>query len=472
MTPSINNSSKKNHLLTGVCTTVLVSAFACAVFAASDSSNDGIGGSFIPSVQTEFFTLADTYQTTDSGVSSGKHIQIQSDDSGEESGGNVSKQNAELNARLQLETGHIYDATKSLNALLAQNPNDAQLLGFTANAENYGGNWPYATYLLNQAHAIAPENQDITELLKEVRREHAQDVEADFDWIKYGHSLEDVSALSGMVNAGPHWQIGADVKDNEVQGRGVRLSDGYNGDKDQSKQQGELYTQYSWQNGQIVKASLFGNNEKAGGGLYYNFLNPLGETQLVGEYQRPYWDMPEAVLDDAVRDRIAFLHVIKPTTHLTIEGGAGWNQYNVDGTDDAIGSITADFNVLYRIIDQVKYHSPYVDLGYNTDAEFTRTAKFSIDSDGDNTRILPLNSRDIQTPFVELGEDLTPSTYGDIAAGYQWDLLGGSGPMVEGKITHELTNMFDVQLRASYGLDTTQSENNITTVGGYLRCRF
>lgn len=470
---SHTNNPYKSHtyLLAGVCAFSLVSAFSSFAFAADDTGA-GISGAFAPFVQMDFVPLVATYQTPTQEIPGNRNIQIEPDNNASTAQNNTAKQNALLNARLQLETGHIYDATKLLNVQLAQNPNDIQLLGYTANAENYGGNWPYASYLLNQAHALAPENQDISELLKDIRREHAQAVQADFDWIKYGHSLEDIGTLSGMVNLANHWGAGADIKDNYTMGRDLRLSNGYVGDKNGNKQQGDIYALYSWQNGQTLKASVFGNNETGGGGLYYNFLNPLGATQLIGEYQRPYWDTPAAVLDDAVRDHIGFLHTIKPSTRLSIEGGAGYNIYKVDGTDNALTSINADLYALYRIIDQVKYHSPYVSLGYNINAEFIKTAKFSFDSTGNYTRIFTLNSRDIQTPFVEIGEDLTPRTYAALDLGYQLDLLGGNGPLIEGRITHELNNMFDVQLHAGYSLDTAQSQNNTTTVGGYLRCRF
>ena len=168
-----------------------------------------------------------------------------------------------LQARLDLETGHIYSATRLLNNAMPEYKNNAEFLGFDANAENYGGNWPYATELLNQAHKLAPDDQDISALLFDVRREHAPNIQADFDWIKFGHSIEDVSSLSGFVDAGHHLIIGGDIKDNYVLGKGVRLDNGVIGDKTANKEQGEVYAQYSIQNGQQIEGAVFGNNEKS-----------------------------------------------------------------------------------------------------------------------------------------------------------------------------------------------------------------
>ncbi len=66
-----------------------------------------------------------------------------------------------LVARIDLETGHVYDAASRLNKLLPEYKNDPQLLGFIANAENFGGNSPRALVLLKAAREISPENEDL-----------------------------------------------------------------------------------------------------------------------------------------------------------------------------------------------------------------------------------------------------------------------------------------------------------------------
>ena len=182
--------------------------------------------------------------------------------------------------------------------------------------------------------------------------------------------------------------------------------------------------------------------------------------------------MPEAILDDTTRDRIALKDIIKPASRLTLEGEAGYNWYNVDRASDAIQSVTVNANVLYRLVDEVKYQKPFLDVGYNLDAEYVRSHKLGLDTNGDISSVLPLFTREIHTPFVEVGYNFSPSTYGDVEGGYQWDRHGGNGVMFAGKITHEITQAFDVQLRAEYGVDSTNSENTITTVGGYVRWRF
>jgi tetratricopeptide (TPR) repeat protein len=377
-----------------------------------------------------------------------------------------------MHARTDLETGHIYNATKRLSALQPEYKDNPEVLGFTANAENYGGNWPEAATLLNKAQKIAPTDADILELKHDLRRDHAPNVTLDFEWVDYAHTLENITTIKGYVNATDHVIVGASLQDNYEQGKNLRLSDGRVGDFNGNREQGEIYAMYHTTNGIRVQGSLFGNNDTAGAGGYFSFLNPLGDTLVYAEYHKPYWDLPEAVLDDANRDRVAFLHTIKPTDRLTIDGGLGLNRYNTKDDSDVITSVSAQADIVYRLIEGQMKVRPTINIGYGLDGEYTRTDKESFDSTGSVSRALPLFSREIHSVYGEAAYEFSPTTYGDVILGYEYDRLGGNGPLIEGKINHEFNNSIDGQLRASYSLDPTQSANTITRIGAYVRWRF
>ena len=61
-------------------------------------------------------------------------------------------------ARIDLETGKHNAAIDRLNELKETYSNDAQYLGYLANAENFAGRWPRSLKLLKDAEALAPEN--------------------------------------------------------------------------------------------------------------------------------------------------------------------------------------------------------------------------------------------------------------------------------------------------------------------------
>lgn len=480
-TPKKRLKCEQKHLIAGICMSLFLTAYNSYVTAADNTGPSG--EPFTPPATTSLFAApADLSKppvtplpsNSDTGTGpDGQIMGVLDNNASESDEEKADKLRYKLiGARVDLETGHIYNATKSLNEIMPEYKNDAEYLGFTANAENYGGNWQQAEQLLKNAQAISPENQDVAELLNSVRREHAQNVEVDYDWMRYGNSNENISKLSGYVDAAPHVIVGASVEDNYILGRDLRLVNGFVGDTNSNKQQEELYAQYATTNGQNGKVAVYSNNYTAGAGGYYGFLSPLGETNLTAEWARPYWDIPEAVFDDATRDRLAFMQTVKPSTRWTIDAGLGVNRYDTEAEDNVAQSISADGNVVYTIIEGIPYRIPQFNVGYTLDAEYMQFARYSIDDSGDWSREFPLVSREIHTLFGEVNYDFTQRLYAEGMAGYEYDRLGGNGPTVEGKITYEFTKAFDIQLRAYYGLDTTNTQNSITDFGGYLRWRF
>ncbi len=371
-------------------------------------------------------------------------------------------------ARLDLETGRVYHAARRLNSLLPQYPDDPQLLGFAANAENYGGNWPRAGQLLATASALAPENEDIARFKRDVRRLHAQHVMLDYVWQKRGSSHDHITSLSGHADVTDHLQAGLLLADDRVIARNVRRADGRVGKFTGHRQQGELFLRLHGENGQLATLSLFANNDTPGTGFVFGFLNPLGETAITAEWHRPYWEFAETVLDDAVRDRLALKHTVKPTTRLTLSVEPGINRYDTDAVDKVMTSASVDALAVYRLIDE----QPFLAVAYGIGAEYDLSHKKGIDATGDFTRLFPLVSRELHFISLNAGYEFTDRTYGEVLLGYGYDRLGGSGPTVEGRLTHEFTDRLDAQIRALYGMDTRATSADTSRVGAYARWRF
>lgn len=371
-------------------------------------------------------------------------------------------------ARVDVETGNTYYAANRLNELLPEYKDDSQLLGFIANVENYGGNWPRAQQLLATAQELAPENEDLKELDKSMRRLNAANIKLDHEWAHRDSADEQITTLSGWVNATQDTHVGVVIANNFVDATNIRRAGGQVGDFDGVRQKAEVYALYHTENGQQVKASLFGNNDTVGGGLSYAFFNPLGETTITGEYHKPYWDFVEGVLDDATRDRVAIIHSIRPNSKLVISAGPSYNRYNVEGTSNVYSTYGAEFDISYLLLES----QPSLTLGYAFDAEYTKDGKKGTDSIGGYTYLFPLRTREIHFISANLSYDFDMDTYGSLLLGYGYDRFGGKGPSVEGRLTHELTENLDAQIRASYGIDGSETGNNISRIGAYIRWRF
>ena len=373
-----------------------------------------------------------------------------------------------LKARADVETGHIYNAASRLNALAPEYKNDTQLLGFIANVENYGGNWPRAQQLLKTAREMAPENEDLAKLDHDMRRLNAPNLKIDHEWVMRGDSNEQITTLSGFAQATSQMQIGALLANDSAHAENIRRADGRIGNFNGNRQQGELYAQYSAENGVRTKVSLFGNNDTVGAGVVFSFFNPLGQTDVMVEYHRPYWDYIEAVLDDSTRDRVALIHTIKPNDKLTISGGPGMSRYNVKDINNVVSVTSVEANVTYRVMDA----QPSVSIGYGFDAEYEQNHKKAPDNNGNLTPLYPVRTRELHFVSVNAAYEFTDKTYGDALVGYGYDRFGGSGPAIGGTLTHELTQHLDAQVRAYYGVDTNSTGTNLARIGAYLRWRF
>lgn len=373
-----------------------------------------------------------------------------------------------LNARIDMQTGHAYDATRRFAQLLKDHPNDPQLLAFAANAENDGGNWPRAEQLIKTARLQEPQNEDMARFERDVRRLHAQNITLSHDWVRYDNSNDYITTLSGLADVNNHVQVGLSLQNNDAHLKNARLSDGRTGSFSGNRSRGDIFAQYRDDDGQHIKASLFANNDTPGGGLSYGFLSPLGQSTITGEWHKSYWDTPEAVLDQANRDRIAVQQILKPLTRLSVTIEPALNRYNVKETDNVLSTASGNLSASYRLLDD----QPFLSLVYGLDAEYILNHKKATDGSGNFTPLLPLYSREIHSIALSAGYEFNSDTYGELLGGYAYDRMGGNGPIVSGKITHELTEKWDVQLHAQYGLDPANTNNTASSLGGNLRWRF
>jgi tetratricopeptide (TPR) repeat protein len=374
-----------------------------------------------------------------------------------------------LAARIELETGKQYDAVQRLRVLEPSYPGDVQLMVYAANAENFSGNWHRAQALLTTARRAAPKNEDIEILYRDIRKLHAPHVTLDHEWVRRGDHREHITTLEGYVNATPSLQAGAMMQNDHVDAENVRRADGRIGNFKDHKQRGEFYLARNWEDGRRLKGSLFANNDTPGAGAYLSWINRLGETQGSIEYHRPYWEFVEGTLDDATRDRIALAHQFKFNPKFTLRLEGELNRYNVEDDEDVAFTGSVNLQAIY----QLRPARPYLAVGYGLDAEYGIDKEFRIDANGLAYKPFPFVSREVHFVSLIASHAFTEATEGDLLLGYGYDRLGGHGPTVEARLTHELNEHLDLQLSAFYGLDTASTrDDDITRLGIYVRWRF
>ncbi|MDE3016089.1 MAG: tetratricopeptide repeat protein, partial [Pseudomonadota bacterium] len=375
---------------------------------------------------------------------------------------------AELTTIADLDTGHVYTAVKRVERLIPGHADDPSFLSFAASVENAGGNWPRAEQLVATACALSPQNEGLARFDRDLHRSYAQNVTINSDWMNFGSDSEFVSGVSGYVDVNDHMQLGMATQENQLQIHDGRRPDGSVGHFAGSRQRGEIYLQSYASGGEMFKFSLFGNNRTVGVGGYDHFLNPLGETLISAEWNKPYWDILEAAFDDATRDRLSLVQTVKPTPRLAISGGPAINRYNSEGKNDLATSVSGTLSASYLLIDG----PPSLALVYGFDAEYVQRSKYGPDATGAMTRLFPLSSREVHSLSFGSGYTFNDALSGAMSAGYAYDQLGGHGALLSTSLTWEISDAIEMQFRASSGLESTSTANAATDVGGYVRWRF
>lgn len=381
-----------------------------------------------------------------------------------------------LYARIEHDSGQEVKARERLQAVRQYYPNDPQLLSYEAALANAGGDSEQASSLIERARAAAPENEDLTLQAQNTRKVAAGTnfVKLDHEYRQLGDNQENITTLSGVVNANRNVEFGFTAQNNILQTDDTRRArDGRIGDYDVVRNRGEMYGAYNFNDGTRVQGSLFANNDTLGGGAFVTFDNPLGRTELIGEYQRPYWDFVEAVYEDATRDRIGFRHNTRltKTTGLSVE--ASYNNYNISQADDVAETTLLRANILQDIQQQTATQ-PYLGIGYGFDGEY-RNGKPDTRRDAFNNDyfLLPIRTREVHAVTGVYRDDWTPTTHALFIGGAAYDRInGGFSPLLEAQVDEDIAQNWQIGARARYAQETNNTDNQALNLGADILYKF
>jgi tetratricopeptide (TPR) repeat protein len=381
-----------------------------------------------------------------------------------------------LYAQIEQETGQKQQARERMTTLRQTYPQDPALVTYAASLESSGGNQLRALQMLEDAQSSQPNNQEINNMLSALRKQQPQDfVALDFLYRSSGDSNEYITGLQGRVRGSDRTEYGMNLQTNEVDAQNIVSGyTGIIGDYSASRQQGELYGAYYFDEGGRAQLSGFANNWTAGAGAYYGFGHDYGRTQLIGEYRRPYWDYVEAVYSEATRSRVGVKHaaIINPTLSMSLEGSL--NQYSTEAETDAADTGLIRANFVQQLQPKVPYKEPYIGLGIGFDGEYEMGSLPTLTNAlGQTYNPLPQTQRSIFLLSGIFQHDFNPKTRGQLVAGYAYDAEGSTGsPNVDGRLGYDLTEDWTVEGRASYGFDQSDVSSDVTQFGVNLRHDF
>ncbi len=380
-----------------------------------------------------------------------------------------------LYAQIEQNSGQLDKARTRIKALKYYYPNDPQVLSYEAAIESARGNNSRALALVNEAKTYAPENEALTlqaENIRQVDRGTSY-VKLDHEYRALGKNDEQITTASGALRVG-RMEFGIEAQNDFLNSDQIRrASDGRVGNYDADRQRGELYAAYNLGDGARAKASLFANNSTLGTGADVEFKNRLGKTELLAEYQRPYWDFVEAVYEHATRDRVGAKHYaeLRPGTSLGLE--ASYNNYNIDEKDSVAQTTLVRANLVQQL--QPKTASqPYLGIGYGFDGEYlSGKPDQRLDGLGNGYYLLPVRDREVHALTGIYRSDWTPNTHALIVGGAAYDRINESfSPLAEVRVDQDLTKQWQVGGRARYALETNNTDNHALNVGADMLYKF
>lgn len=377
-----------------------------------------------------------------------------------------------LYARIEQESGQQSKARERIAALKQYYPNDPQLLSYEAAMATMNGDPDTGLELVKQAQAAAPENEDFQLQEQIIRRVDSGTnyVKLDHEYRALGKNDEQITTLSGALNATRNLELGFNAQNDYFQtSKTRRAKDGVIRDFNGTRQRGEVYAAYNLGDGMRAQGSLFGNNKTAGAGAYFDFNNPLGRTQLIGEYKRPYWDFIEAVYEHTTRDRIGFKHFATLTDKDTLGLEVSENNYNTDLEDSIAQSTLVRANVVHELQAQ-SASQPYLGVGYGFDGEYFSGKP---DKTPGGWAYLPVRTREIHALTGIYRDDWTPDTHALIVGGVAYDRMGGAfSPLAEAHVDHDLDQQWQIGARARYAQETNNTDNHMLNLGADLIYKF
>jgi thioredoxin-like negative regulator of GroEL len=388
----------------------------------------------------------------------------------------VALRSALVRARVEMKDGKPQRAVDALRVVEKDYKNDARYVGMLASAEYAAGRWAKALRLAREAQAIAPQNESVAMLKREIEHDHTPQARLDTQWRSVGKHDEIITVISQSARLTDDWQVAMQVQHDAVRSGQLQRADGRVGTFRASKETVELSLQHTREDGRWVKGALFANNDRAGVGLAAGLISRIGQTVASVDWQRPYTTYVEAVLDDATRDRIALEHRATPLAKVKVQAQLAANRYNVKQRDDVMRTASASVKASYALAER---DNDDVSVFYEFDGEYELEHEDARLLDAQLYRPFPLRSNEVHTVGLAghhefAREDAVLRSYADWMVGYAVDRLGDEqGAVASVAWTHELTRALEAQVRAAYGIGQGQSvRDESVRAGGYVMYRY
>lgn len=355
-----------------------------------------------------------------------------------------------LRAQLLSSTGRPREAIDLLQSLSAAYPADGQVLMALGEAYLRTGRWRPASEAYRRAVTIDARNDDArTALDAPAIRDQQSGIEVDAERREVRNAqTEDLVQINGHYLIRQQLRLG-------FAAAGERL---WLGDARHRAQRGEVYSQYDFENGALVRGGVLLAKSGPGASLRGELPWTGGRVTAQTDYRRPYWDFPEGVIAEGIRDRVEVRAEQRLIGGLTVRAAASGNRYGTEASRRSARSAAVESGATLAI-----GPGPHAfGFEYAYDAEYVDRVR-----EGG----LPVVDRRVHagSAFLDIGAagGLRAGGFG----GYALDRLGGRGPFYGGRLTF-IRGGFEASLSAERRLNSVDTAQVAYRYGARVLWRF
>ncbi|HEX9837652.1 MAG TPA: tetratricopeptide repeat protein [Alphaproteobacteria bacterium] len=385
--------------------------------------------------------------------------------------------------RLLQAQGRLGEARELAGAILAREPNNAEILSTLANIEAEIGRPQRAAALYDRAARVAPGDAGVRASAAYHARNTGGFVRLDPE-LQFRKGGDTEYILQSLVEhpVTDAWRLFAGYDINHVDTDAVTRPTGQTGGFEGQRHRGQVGAQYAFEEGHTIRVAGHLNPETAGASAAFRFVEDDAATILSGEYRRPNWDYLELLVNDGWRNQIAIERQqrLGALFEAPSDGRLKFfvNRYGLEEIHDSARSwgFEGELSVQVGGLD-----SPFT-VAYAVEAEYvTRKARIT-EQDGDVVPVIDAKSREVHELTLRYNQFLIePSTLPggspesmelELYGGGAIDRLGRGGPVAGAVLTWHGPDSIDAEARADYVQNVGRDSPTSLTVGGYFIWRY
>jgi hypothetical protein len=356
---------------------------------------------------------------------------------------------------------------RTLSALAQQAPDEVRVLTALGSAERRIGWRRRAVATFDRALAADRADPEVRKLLADMRAERAPRARFDVEGKSVHNEWQTASQRSeGLRAISDALQIGGRLELLRFDATRVRRPSGEIGPLQRSLQRGEAWLDFDTRGGASWMVSAFGADSGPGLGAGFVRPQPSGRWTVQAEVNRPFWEFAEGLADGGTRDRAAIERRQRLWRRADAWVVASVNRYAIDE-----GACARTTGVSGGVIVAVREAAPFVALSYGLDKESLREATQRIDATGATFAPVPIVSREIHVPGVQLRQSVGRAVALDVYAGYAVDRLGGRGVVAEAHVRWS-RGRTAAEVWVDRRLQTLTATTTVTRIGGGVVVRF